>query len=371
MARPGFADLVGRLIEAMGLNVAAVRPREEAVLVRTPDGFLLAFVDDTTRLSLDHIGKMFAEVPDAPAKVVVLTPDRLPLALGAEVARRGGTLVEGNRFTELAKGLGLADRLGEPPRADVTERKTRLLPSARFLDDVLDRARTWEEWGVPALSLRFYRHASELKPEFVPAKLGIGRSLLALGLPLEADRAFEEVLRAHPDSVDAGIGRASVLGATGHPGKEIDAYRALLAANESRSDVRAHLLAALLDANAWTDARAEVEAMLRTMPDDSRMRFLHAVTLEKLGHAREATAERERARSLGLPFDAEVALCEHLGLPAPTPAPATSPAPVGRPPAISTSKSTSRAPRSPVRAGKKAPAAARPARRGAKSRSRR
>ncbi|MCI4362407.1 MAG: hypothetical protein L3J77_04365 [Thermoplasmata archaeon] len=368
MARPGFTDLVGRLVEAMGLNIAAVRPREEAVLVRTPDGFLLAFVDDTTRLSLDHIGKMFAEVSDSPAKVVVLTPDRLPLALGAEVSRRGGTLVEGNRFTELAKGLGLADRLGEPPRADVTDRKTRLLPSARFLDDVLDRARTWEEWGVPALALRFYRHASELKPEFVPAKLGVGRSLLALGLPVEADRAFEDVLRAHPDSVDAGIGRASVLGATGHTGKEIDALRALLAANESRADVRAHLLAALLDAKAWTDARAEVEAMLRTMPDDPRMRFLHSVTLEKLGHARDATAERERARSLGLPFDAEVALCEHLGIPAPMPTPPTPPVTVGRRPA---KESTSRPSRSPRPAGKKAPAVARPARRGGKSRSRR
>jgi hypothetical protein len=370
MARSGFADLVGRLVEAMGLNVAAARPREEAILVRTPDGFLLAFVDDTTRLSLDHIGKMFAEVPDSPAKVVVLTPDRLPLALGAEVARRGGTLVEGNRFTELAKGLGLADRLGEPPRAEVTDRKTRLLPSARFLDDVLDRARTWEEWGVPALSLRFYHHASDLKPEFVPAKLGVGRSLLSLGLPMEADRAFEEVLRAHPDSVDAGIGRASVLGATGHTAKEIDALRGILAANESRADVRAHLLAALLDAKAWTDARAEVEAMLRTMPDDPRMRFLHSVTLEKLGHSREATAERDRARTLGLPFDAEVALCEHLGLAAPTPAVSPGPAGAGRRPA-SGSKPSSRPPRSPPRGGKKPPAAAPPARRGGKSRSRR
>ncbi|MCI4320793.1 MAG: hypothetical protein L3K18_01975 [Thermoplasmata archaeon] len=368
MARPGFADLVGRLVEAMGLNVAAARPREEAVLVRTPDGFLLAFVDDTTRLSLDHIGRMFAEVPDSPAKVVVLTPDRLPLALGAEVSRRGGTVVEGNRFTELAKGLGLADRLGEPPRAEVTEKKARLLPSARLLDDVLDRARTWEEWGVPALSLRFYHHAAELKPEFVPAKLGVGRSLLALGLPMEADRAFEQVLRSHPDSVDAGIGRATVLGATGHTAKEIDAYRALLAANESRADVRAHLLAALLDAKAWTDARAEVEAMLRTMPDDPRMRFLHSVTLEKLGHAREATGERERARALGLPFDAEVALCEHLGLPAPTPAPLPGATSGGPRPSAPAPKSRSRPSRAPPRRSKKAPAAARTAHRSGKSR---
>jgi len=319
MGRPGFATLVGGLVEAMGLNVAAVRPRDELVLVRTPDGFLFAFVDDTSLLSLEHVRQLFVDVADAPSKVVVLTPDRLPLALGTAVSQKGGTLVEGTRFTELAKGLGVGDQLGEPPRAQIEGRKTRLLPSARLLDSVLDRARTWEEWGVPALALRFYRQASDLKPEFAPAKLGIGRALLALGLPMEADRTFADVLRSSPENVDARIGHAAVLGATGHPAKEIDEYRALLAANESRADLRAHLLAALLEARAWSEARDEVEAMLRPNPDDPRLRFLHSVTLDRLGRTIEASGERDRARALGLPYESERALCEHLGLPIPTP----------------------------------------------------
>jgi tetratricopeptide (TPR) repeat protein len=319
MAHPGFADLVGRLVEAMGQNLAAVRPRAETLLLQTPDGFLYAFVDDTTKLSLGDLQRLFQEVPDAPAKVVVLTPDRLPLALGAEVLRRGGTVVEGTRFTELAKGLGLGEQLGEPPSASPEGHRPRLLPSARQLDEVVRRAETWQAWGVPALALRFYRQASELKPEFAPAKVGVGQSLLALGLPLEADRAYDEVLRAHPGNAEARLGKAAVLGATGHPEKEIAEYRALLEENEGRSDVRAHLLAALLDGRAWTEARREVESMLRTMPEDPRLRFLRAVTLERVGEADLARSERERARALGLPFDTERSLCEHLGLPAPPP----------------------------------------------------
>jgi tetratricopeptide (TPR) repeat protein len=319
MAHAGFPEFVGSLVEAMGQSVAAVRPREEMILLRTPDDFLYAFVDDTSLLSLAHVRQLFSEVPETPSKVVVLTPDRLPLALGTEIVRLGGTLIEGNRFTELAKSLGLGEQLGEPPRGSVEPRRARLLPSARQLDEVIHRAETWQSWGVPALALRFYRQASELKPEFIPAKIGVGQSLLSLGLPLEADRVYDEILRLNPGQVDARIGKAAVLGATGKADKEIAAYRALLAENAGRPEVRAHLLAALLDARAWTDARREVETMLEGMPDDPRLRFLHSVTLERTATATEAKRERERARALGLPYEAERSLCEHLGLPVPPP----------------------------------------------------
>lgn len=319
MAHPGFPEFVGRLVEAMGQSVAAVRTRDELLLLQTPDGFLYAFVDDTTLLSLEHVRRLFAEVPETPSKVVVLTPDRIPLALGAEILRGGGTLVEGARFTELAKGLGLGEELGEPPRGSVEPRRARLLPSARQLDEVMGRAETWQNWGVPALALRFYRHAADLKPEFTPAKVGVGQSLLALGLPIEADRTYDEILRISPGNVEARIGKAAVLGATGKPEKEIQAFRALLAENSSRPEVRAHLLAALLDARAWTEARSEVETMLRGMPDDPRLRFLHAVTLERTATVAESNRERDRARALGLSYESERALCEHLGLPIPAP----------------------------------------------------
>ena len=61
--------------------------------------------------------------------------------------------------------------------------------------------------------------------------------------------------------------------------------------------------------------------MLRTMPEDPRLRFLRAVVLERVGEADLAKSERERARALGLPYDTERSLCEHLGLPAPPPPP--------------------------------------------------
>ncbi|EQD34923.1 hypothetical protein B2A_12611, partial [mine drainage metagenome] len=162
---------------------------------------------------------------------------------GAEVVRRGGTLVDGPRFHELVRQLGLGTYLGDEPRAIPTPER-RLLPSAQMLDVALARARTWLDWGVPALALRFFCQALALKPEFAPARTGVGRSLLALGLVTDAERAFDEVLAAHPDDLEARLGKAAAAGAQARPRDEIEMYRALLAEDQARLEVRAHLVAA-------------------------------------------------------------------------------------------------------------------------------
>ena len=317
MTAPGFADLVGRLMAAMGQQMDAVREVPEGLLLKTGDGFLFAFLEDPTQVSLATIQGLRREVGDEPARLVVLTPGRLPLALSAEVLREHGTLVAAGRFQELARGLGLGSFLGEEPRPERTGSAPRLLPSAQQLDEIMRRARTWFEWGVPALALRFYRQAAVLKPEFTPAKVGVGRSLLGLGLIDEAERAIREVLALHPTEVDARLGLAAVLGARGHVGKEIEVYRALLAEDPSRVEVRTHLLAALISQGEWSHARDEVKVMLTGAPEDPQLRFLLGVTLEKSGAARAGAEERERARLLGLDPERERALCEHLGLPPP------------------------------------------------------
>jgi tetratricopeptide (TPR) repeat protein len=317
MTAPGFADLVGRLMAAMGQQMDAVREVPEGLLLKTGDGFLFAFIADPAVVSLASIQGFHREVGDQPARLVVLTPGRLPLALGAEVLREHGTLVEAVRFQELVRGLGLGSFLGDEPRAERPGPSTRLLPSAQQLDEIMRRARTWLDWGVPALALRFYRQAAGLKPEFSPAKVGVGRSLLALGLTEDAERAFAEVLALHPNEVDARLGQAAVLGGRGHVPKEIEIYRALLAEDASRLEVRTHLLAALIAQGEWAHARDEVRTMLAGAPEDPQLRFLLGVTLERSGSARAGAEERERARRLGLDPERERALCEHLGLPPP------------------------------------------------------
>jgi tetratricopeptide (TPR) repeat protein len=335
MATAAFVELANGLVTAMGQRLDAARPIPEGLAVRTGDGFLYAFFEDPNEVSLASVRRLLPDAEAPSVHLVVFSPGHLPLAITADVARRGGTVVEGSRFHELARQLGLAVFLGEEPRAAV-EHPRRLLPTAQQLDAVTGRARTWLEWGVPALALRFYRQAAALKPEYAPAKVGIGRSLLGLGLVTDAEKTFREVLASHPDDVDARLGMAAALGARAKPKEEIELYRTLLAEDQARLEVRAHLLAALVDIGDWSGARVEIEALLGSTPEDPQLRFLRGVALERTGAPAQGAAERAEARRLGLPYDREVALCAHLGLPSPPPplvsAPPAPDTPVGSPP---------------------------------------
>lgn len=320
MATAPFVQLAGSVIEAMGQRLDAAKPTDEGLVVRTGDGFLFVFLEDPTKISLDGARRLAGGDGTTPVQLVVLTPGHLPLVIAQDLLRRNATIVEGQRFAELARQLGLESWLGEEPRP-AKEPARRLLPSAQQLDGVMHRAQTWLGWGVPALALRFFRQAAEMKPDFTPARTGIGRSLLALGLTDDADRQFDEVLKLHPDDLDARLGKAAVLGAKALPQEEVALYRTLLEEDDARTEVRAHLVAALVEQGEWRSARVELEAMLERTPEDPQLRFLHAVSLEKTDARRLGEAEREEARRLGLPYEREVALCEHLGLPKPPPPP--------------------------------------------------
>jgi Flp pilus assembly protein TadD len=314
---PAFSELVGRLTEAFGQQLDAMRPIPEGFLLRTTDDFLYAFLEDPAQVSLTTVQGLLRETGDRPPRLVVLSSGRIPLAFTAELVSKGATVVDGPRFRDLVVGLDLGGYIGEEPRAKPARPTAPQLPSARQLDEVVTRARTWSEWGVPALALRFYRQALELKPEFVPARNGVARSLLALGLVSDAERIFREVLATSPDSLEAQLGLAAVAGASGKPAEEVAIYRRLIGEDGSRTEVRAHLIAALIDAGEWSSALPEIEAMLRSTPEDARLRFLHGAALQKTGREAEGVAEIERSRALGLEFESERALSEHLGLPEP------------------------------------------------------
>ena len=309
----------------------SMRPTPEGFLLKTSDEFLYAFLEDPTEISLSTVQGLLREVSDRPSRLVVFSPGRLPLALTAELTRHGATVVDGGRFRELVTGLNLGSYLGEEPRAVPAHGGPRQLPSARQLDEVVVRARTWLDWGVPALALRFFRQALELKPEFAPARNGVARSLLALGLVPDAQRIFREVLETSPDNLEARLGLAAAAGASGKPAEEIAIYRKLLEEDPGRMEVRAHLVAALVDGGHWPEVKPELEAMLERSPEDARLRFLHGVALEKTGHEASGLQERDRAHGLGLDYESERALCEHLGIPAPERPPGVErPAPIPR-----------------------------------------
>ena len=365
MASPTFVQLASGLVAAMGQRMDAARTVPEGLILRTDDGFLYLFLENPDEVSLDAIRRLAGPGTDSP-RMVVLTPGRLPLALTAEVLQRSGTLVEGARFAELARQLGLGSFLGEEPRP-AAESRGRLLPSAQQLDAIMGRARTWLDWGVPALSLRFYRQASAMKGGFLPARIGIARSLLGLGLLDDADRGFAEILTSRPDDLEARLGRAAVLGARAKSKEEIEIYRTLLGEDAARVEVRAHLVAALVDLGDWPAARVEIEAMLASQPEDPQLRFLHAVALDRTDEPRAAEQERVEARTLGLTYEREAILCQHLGLPrpvdphAPAPAPRVAPKPARRP------RKSRAPPRRPPVKGRAAPASGRPSKRPAPS----
>lgn len=326
MASTAFVTLASAVIETMGQRLDAAKPTAEGLTLRTSDGFLYSFLEDPNTVSLDTVRRLLGDDGHTPARLVVLTPGHLPLAISQEVVSHGGTLVEGARFAELARQLGLEAYLGEEPRPPSKEAR-RLLPSAQQLDGIMHRARTWLDWGVPVLALRFYRQASGLKPGFLPAKVGVGRSLLGLGLIDDADRTFNEILAARPQDVEARLGKGAVLGARARPKEEVAVYRKLLAEDETRTEVRAHLLAALIDLGDWSGARTEIEALLDKTPEEPQLRFLHSVALSHTGEKPKGEEERLEARRLGLSYEREAALCKHLGLPVPESPEATAPPP--------------------------------------------
>jgi len=355
MASAPFVTMASALVEAMGQRLDAAKPTPEGLALRTSDGFLFAFLEDPNTVSLETIQRLIEGEGTATARLVVLTPGHLPLALSQEVVGHGGTLVEGNRFAELARQLGLETYLGQEPRPPPKEAR-RLLPSAQQLDGVVHRARTWLDWGVPALALRFYRQAADLKPGFLPAKVGVARSLLGLGLVDDADRVFDEVLAVRPEDVEARLGKGAVLGARARPKEEVAVYRRLLAEDGNRTEVRAHLLAALVDLGDWSGARSEIEALLAKTPEEPQLRFLHSVALSRTGERAKADDEREEARRLGLSYEREAALCKHLGLPVPEPPRAPeSPAEPAVPPGRPSAPRRSRAPVGKSKVGSKPP----------------
>ena len=299
MASAPFVTLSSAVVEAMGQRLDAAKPTPEGLTLRTSDGFLYSFLEDPNTVSLETIRQLLGDQGSVLVRLVVLTPGHLPLAFSQEIVAHGGTTVEGARFAELVRQLGLEVYLGEEPRALPTKEMRRLLPSAQQLDGVVHRARTWLDWGVPALALRFYRQASELKPGFLPAKIGIGRSLLALGLIDDADRTFDEILSVRPEDVDARLGKGAVLGARARPKDEVAVYRKLLAEDGSRNEVRAHLLAALIDLGDWAGARTEIEALLAKTPEEPQLRFLRSIALSRTGEKPKGEEERLEAQTPG------------------------------------------------------------------------
>ncbi|NNN17108.1 MAG: tetratricopeptide repeat protein, partial [Thermoplasmata archaeon] len=304
METRAFVRLVGEMLEAMDQRLAAARPVRDGFVVLSSDRFLFVFTPRADRVSPASVHQ-WLETNEAPAeRLVLFSPDPVSDAVRGEVGAGGGTVVDGPAFVNLVQQLGIESPL-LPSTAPGVAPPGHYLPTVERLEAILARARSWEESGVPALSLRFYRQAAALKPEYRPALVGVARSLSMLGQWKDADAAWKDVQALYPDDPDARLGRAVVLGALGRTDREIRSYRGLVRDFPDLTAAHAGLLGALIESEQWVEARAEVETMLRASPSDSHLRLLSALACEHTGDAEGARLELNTARALGLTPGAE------------------------------------------------------------------
>lgn len=318
MASRHFAELVDEVARAFGQGGRELKETPEALYLRTPDGIVYAFFEDPRRLTSALIERVLRGQGEDLSRLVVLSLSPLPPDAVDALERGRASLVTGERFRQLLDGLELtrfveAGEAAKPPRDPGEER--RVLPTAERLDRTLERARLWMAWGVPGIALRFYDEATRLKPEYVPALIGKGMALLALGSVDPAEECFEDALGHSPGDEEARIGLARITGARGDPEGEVEELGKLLKEDPRRTRTRAHLVAALAPQGRWKEVSSHVEEFLTLVPQDPYFHALASVCGERLGQKEAAVRERRAADTLGMTPDLWRRLREDLDLP--------------------------------------------------------
>lgn len=320
MDRAAFAQLVRDMIEAMGQHLEAARPIEEGMALRTADRYLYVFVSESKRSSAPAVGRWCAEADTLPDHLVVFALEPLSADLGDAVRSGGGRLIEGPDFRRLVDELGITTPLIEHDPS-IHRPVGSALPSAREMDADMVRAQTWYAAGVLPLAARFYTAAVRLKPEYVDAWSGLARTETALSQWAEAERAWERVLSLEPASTEARLGLAGIAGARGNIAEEVAMYLAVLHDHPSHLPTRISLVAALIDRKEWGPACREVEQAIPAAPADPRLRWLHALLIDRSnGDRARAEAERSEARRLGLTTEDELELSRSVAAESTVPA---------------------------------------------------
>lgn len=303
MASPHFASLVDEIARAFGAGGKQLKETPEALYLRTPDGLLYAFFEDATRLTPKLVERLVASSSEDLSRLVVLALSVPPPGVVEILSEAGASVVVGERFLQLLEGLELTGRLGDgaaAPPSPPAEGDRRVLPTADRLDRTMEKGRYWMQIRVPAIAARFFDEAVRLKPEYVPALLGKGTALLALGSADAAEEAFDDALAQAPGDEEARIGLARVTGLRGDPEGEVDELRALLKEDPARVRVRAHLVAALAPQSRWKEMQEHVEELVTLAPQEPYFHALVSVCREQQGDKTGAAREKRAADALGM-----------------------------------------------------------------------
>jgi glycosyltransferase involved in cell wall biosynthesis len=145
----------------------------------------------------------------------------------------------------------------------------------------------WER-GDRALALERWRGAYEWAPEQGVTNMALGRGLMAVGSPVEAEPLLRRAVELSPIQVDAQLGLASALFATG---QQQEAYDRLDALTRERPEVAGYWLALADLLRTIGEHEACVEVLGRAMAQHGREDGLYrrlALSLRELGRLEEA-----------------------------------------------------------------------------------
>jgi tetratricopeptide (TPR) repeat protein len=149
----------------------------------------------------------------------------------------------------------------------------------------------YEQTGFLDKAVDSYRAALTRDVRYLPGYIRLGRVLLELDRPVEAEAAFQVVLNANPDDAAALEGMGRVAFGKGEYAKAVDFYQQALAQQPEASAVRYRLALAYREIGEADKADAEMARKGEVLPviEDPLLAFVE-------GHARGAVYYLEAAR---------------------------------------------------------------------------
>ncbi len=198
-------------------------------------------------------------------------------------------------------GLALAENRREVEAGPVLRRALDLAPRSPEVrlafSDVLARTGLTGKAGLQ------YIECLKMRPNWLPALLGLGRTALAENLEFGV-QCFERATQQDPRNVEAwiGLGRARQKLRGGEDEAAAEAFRTAARLAPGRTDFFADYAAALRGAYQWDQAEAVLRRRLAVAPGDARSHFLLAGVLadNKATPEREAEAETHGREALRL-----------------------------------------------------------------------
>lgn len=157
--------------------------------------------------------------------------------------------------------------------------------------------------GQPGQAAMEYLSCLRMRPNWLPALLGLGQVLLVAHLPATASKVYERAVKVAPKSADAWVGAGNAgVAFWGGLGDTLHDYDMATRLAPDRTDFFANYALALRKNGRWQDAMAVLRRRLAAVPQDSFAHYLLGQILSTdeptPANLTSALAETERALAL-------------------------------------------------------------------------